>query len=195
MNEFRLNFKFQKWILIGYICWFFLGVLNIIFSPSIPDESGNVNILKEVIDNFDVSFDIFMIFMEVFLVVFPLCGLYFIIQANVYNKYYYVINTEGIYNNQFNLLKKNIKWDSGLYYMITDNFLELYSAKQMLPLEGKIINKNRIKYGYVSIKTKKSLELITDNKGWIVIPTKCLKDNIQVDNIVDMINKSRGIEE
>jgi hypothetical protein len=195
MNEFRLNFKFQKWILIGYICWFFLGVLNIIFSPSIPDESRNVNILKEVIDNFDVSFDIFMIFMGVFLVLFPLCGLYFIIQANAYNKYYYLINTEGIYNNQFNLLKKNIKWDSGLYYMITDNFLELYSAKQMLSLEGKIINKNRIKYGYISIKTKESLELIIDNKGWIFIPTKCLKDNIQMDNIVDMINKSRGIEE
>ncbi|MDR1218190.1 MAG: hypothetical protein LBK73_01110 [Treponema sp.] len=78
--------------------------------------------------------------------------------------------------------------------MATDSFLELYS-KKMLPLEGKMMNKNNIKYGYISIKTKKAPGLIRDNRGWICILARYLKGNIQINNIVDMINKSRGIND
>jgi hypothetical protein len=184
MDEFRLNGKFPRWVVISYVCWFFLGVLNIIFWLFI-DENVNISIN---------DFYIFTIVVNIFHFLFPLCGLYFIIQANVYNKYYYLINAEGIYNNQLNLLKKNIKWNSELYYMVTNIFFDLYLTKKMLPLEDKMINKNNIKYGYISIKTKKALKLKIDNKGWICISTKYLKNNIQINNIVDMINISRGIK-
>jgi hypothetical protein len=61
----------------------------------------------------------------------------------------------------------------------------------MLPLEREIINEKRIKDGYISIKSKKVLKKHCDNEDWIVISTKLLKENVKIDDIIDMINKSR----
>jgi hypothetical protein len=179
VNDFRLNLKFPLWIVISYTIWLLLGILNIIFWV-INNDNKTTNE---------------MIFVNIYHVIFPMIGLYFIIQTNLRNKYYYIINHDGIYNNQVNTWKKDIKWDSELYYIITNNFFDLYSVKKMLPLEGKVINKKNKIHGYISIKTKKSLKMIIDNKGCICIPTKLLKNNIQIGDVVNMINKSRGINE
>jgi hypothetical protein len=106
-----------------------------------------------------------------------------------------IINREGIFQNQFNITKKSIKWDSELYYKITEKYLKLYSTKHMIPLEDGMINKDNIKYGYISIKTKKALNIKIDNKEWIAISTNCLKGNIQINDIIEIINKSREINE
>jgi hypothetical protein len=53
------------------------------------------------------------------------------------------------------------------------------------------INEKNITDGYISIKSKKALKKYYDNKGWIAISTKLLKNNIQIHDIVAMINKSR----
>jgi hypothetical protein len=64
----------------------------------------------------------------------------------------------------------------------------------MLPLDGKIVNENDIKNGYISIKSKKALKKCYDNKGWIVMSTCLLKNNIQMNDIINMINRSREKE-
>jgi hypothetical protein len=60
--------------------------------------------------------------------------------------------------------------------------------------DNKIVNDQDIKNGYLSFKTKNALKTMIDNKDWICIPTRWLKDNIQVDDIVDLINKARKKE-
>ncbi|GHV18671.1 hypothetical protein FACS189493_8210 [Spirochaetia bacterium] len=60
----------------------------------------------------------------------------------------------------------------------------------MFPLNDKMLNESNIKEGYIIIKTKKALKIMIDNKGLICIPTKWLKDNIKINDIVEMINKS-----
>jgi hypothetical protein len=60
----------------------------------------------------------------------------------------------------------------------------------MLPLNGKMLNENNIEDGYIVIKTKQALKIKIDNKGLICIPTKLLKNNIKINAIVEMINKS-----
>ncbi|GHU58390.1 hypothetical protein FACS189444_1960 [Spirochaetia bacterium] len=117
-------------------------------------------------------------------------GLYIIIRVDFFNKYCYAINNEGISVNEANLLKKDIKWDSELYYSISKNFFDIYSYKKMLPLNNKIVNENNIEDGYIMIKTKKALKVKIDNKELICIPTKWLKNNVKINDIVEMINKS-----
>ncbi|GHU33702.1 hypothetical protein FACS1894172_12760 [Spirochaetia bacterium] len=57
--------------------------------------------------------------------------------------------------NEANLLKKDINWDSELYYLISKNFSGIYSSKKILPLNDKIVNENNIEDGYIMIKTKR----------------------------------------
>ena len=187
MDGFRLNFKFPRWIIIVYIIWFLYGISNIVLGI-LNNEYINIKMDKTN------DFDVFMIIIDILFILFPLFGLYCIIKTNLFNKYYYNINSNGIYNNQLNLLKKYLQWNSELCYLITDNFFSLYSSKKMLPLEGKMINKDNC-HKYISIKTKDALKIKRDNKGWICIPVKYLKNKIQTNDIVDMINKSRGINE
>ena len=184
MDEFRLNFKFPQWIVIVYIIWFSCGILDIVLGI-LNNESIYIKMDK---------IDAFMIIIDILFILFPLFGLYCFIKTNLFNKYYYKINSNGIYNNQLNLLKKYLQWNSELYYLITDNFFSLYSSKKMFPLEGKMINKDNC-HKYISIKTKDALKIKRDNKVWICIPVKHIKGKIQVNDIVDMINKSRGINE
>jgi hypothetical protein len=187
MEEYKLNFKWPKWLflfcVIGYSIWSILTVLYTIFLL--------INI-KEVLvlPMFEKTICFAGFVVHIF---FQIFGWYVIVMSTVQQKYYYIINKDGVYNNQVNLLKKNLLWKDELYYCITNSFVGLYKSK-MLPFEGKIINEQNIKNGYISIKSKKALKKWYDNKGWIVMSTKLIKGNIQVDDIVDMINKSRETE-
>jgi hypothetical protein len=175
MNKYKLYMKFPKWILPGYIiilCSFVFEAINTII-------------------NQDIIFSIISSFIGISMVSF---GLYIVIQVDFFDKYYYTINDEGIFVNEVDLLKKKLKWDSELYYLISKNYFDLYLYKKMLPLNGKIINENNIEDGYIFIKTKKALKIMIDNKGLICIPTKWLKHNMKMNDIVEMINKSMKIK-
>jgi hypothetical protein len=120
-------------------------------------------------------------------------GLSIVIRVNYFNKYFYTINRYGIAVDQVGLLKKYLKWDAELYYMITKSYFKAYSYKKMIPMTGKIINSDNIEHGYIIIKTKDALKIKHDNKKMISIMTKGAKNNIKIDDVVNMINVSRGI--
>jgi hypothetical protein len=57
-----------------------------------------------------------------------------------------------------------------------------------------LLNKS-IKNGYISIKTERALKKHYDNRGWIVISSKNIKNNININDIIKMINESRGYDQ
>ena len=121
--------------------------------------------------------------------------LFSILRIQISNKYYCLINEEGIFIIFFNIYKKSLRWDSEIYYTITGSFFKLYDYKKMFPLKGKITVENNIEHGYISLKSKNALKMQIDNKKWICIPTKWLKNNIKINDIIDIINKFRNMEE
>jgi hypothetical protein len=112
--------------------------------------------------------------------------------TNFGNKYYFTINDEGISANEFKFYHKHIAWDFEIYYMITKSFFAVYSYKKMIRLGKEMINEKNIKNGYISIKIAKNLKTQINNNGWICIPTKMLKNNIQINDIVNKINEFRS---
>jgi hypothetical protein len=52
-----------------------------------------------------------------------------------------------------------------------------------------MVNENNMEDGYIFIGTKKALKTIIDNKGFICIPTKLTKNNVKINDIVEIINK------
>jgi hypothetical protein len=77
--------------------------------------------------------------------------------------------------------------------MVTDKFFAIYSLDKMLPLQGEIVNKTNKEHGYISIKTKNALNTKTDNKEWICIPTKWLTGGINLNDVINSINKAREV--
>lgn len=189
MEEYTLYFKMPKWLflflVIGYPIMFILVVSDTIIL-AIP--------FFEDINDLDISEILSVCLSILFNICFFIFALYVIVAIQLKNKYYYIINKNGIHNNQINMIKKFIPWENELYYCITGSFIGLYTAK-MLPLEGDIINEKGIKRGYISIKSKKALKKHHDNKGWIVMSTKLLKGDILIDDIINMINNSRKINQ
>jgi hypothetical protein len=174
MNEVKYYFRFPLLILLGYILMVIFGLFNII-SLMLDDEYRN-------------SFN--MIIAVIYMFMFS-CGLCFVIATNFGNKYYFTINDEGISVNEFKFYNKHITWDFEIYYMITKSFFAVYSYKKMIRLGEEMINEKNIKNGYISIKIEKNLKTKINNKGWICIPTKMLKNNIQINDIVNKINEFR----
>jgi hypothetical protein len=182
MNEYKIYLRFPKWILPGYIIilgFFIFSAINAIINQDILSSITNTDIIK-----------IYVVLSPYLGILMFSFGLYMVIQVDFFNKYCYTINNEGISVNEVNLLKKNIKWDSELYYSISKSYFGLYSYKRMLPLNNKIINEKNIEEGYIIIKTKKALKIKMGNKGLICIPTKWVKNNVKINDIVGMINKS-----
>jgi hypothetical protein len=60
----------------------------------------------------------------------------------------------------------------------------------MLPLNGKMVNEHNIEKGYILIKTKKALKIMINIKGIMCIRARFLKNNVKINDIVEMINKS-----
>jgi hypothetical protein len=174
MGEVKYYIKFPLLILISYIFIVIFGLLNIVSLIIDYEYRNSFNITIAVIYMLMVS-----------------CGLCLVIAANFGNKCYFTINDEGISLHEFKFYNKNITWVSKIYYMITDSFFTMYLYKNMILLEKEIINEKNIKNGYISIKIEKSLKTKRDNKGWICIPTRLLKNNIQINDIVDKINEYR----
>ena len=187
MEEFKLNFKWPTWLIIslviGYSIW---GIATIIY---IIDFFININ---EII-TLSITYLLIDIFGIIGFIFFNVFGWIVIIGSYFKENYYFIINKEGIYNNQVNLIKKYLSWENELYYCITNSYIGLYKSKMLL-LESEIKNENNIIDGYISIKTKKALKKYYDNKYWIVLSTKLLKNNKKIDDLINMINKSRGIE-
>ena len=181
MEEYKLYFKYPKWLFISLIAGY--SILSIFTLWYI------IFVLKNISDLSRSEIILSLINMLVF-IFFQIFGWYVIVTSGFQNKYYYIINKDGVYNNQVNLLKKYLSWENELYYCITDSYIGLYKSKMLL-LEGEITNEKNIKDGYISIKSKKALKKWYDNKGWIVMSTKLLKNNIQINDIVNMINKMR----
>ena len=180
MGEHKLYFKLPNWLFI--ICIISSSILSVAIL-------SDIFFLKNTneFSTYKITVFIFSHIVSIFIIVF---AWYFIIAVQFKNKYYYIINKEGIYNNQVNITKKYLQWENELYYCITNSFRGLYTSK-MLPIEGKITNDKNIKEGYISIKSKKALRKYYDNKNWIVISTKLIRNNIKIDDIVNMVNKSR----
>jgi hypothetical protein len=78
--------------------------------------------------------------------------------------------------------------------MLTDSYSDLYKYKNMKLLNGEIINKNNIKKGIISLKSKKCLKTQIDNSEWIVIWIKLLENNFHVNDIIKIINQVRNIK-
>jgi hypothetical protein len=179
MEEYRLYFKWPKLLLISVIIAYSIAGIYTVY---------NIFLLSKSINEYSVPEKVIYIVCGIFLIVFNVFAWYVIAASGFKNKYYYLINKDGIYNNQVNLYKKYLSWDDELYYCITGGYTGLYKS-EMLPLEGKIINDKNIQNGYISIKSGKALKKHYDNKNWIVMSTKMLKNNIQIDDIVNMINR------
>jgi hypothetical protein len=190
MEAYKLYFKWPAWFLaiavIGY------AIMSVSFVISLAVSILNMNTADDFMGFMDLPTVGKIGLVAVNIIILSLAW-YFIIASGFQNKYYYVINKDGIYNNQANLLKKYLSWENELYYCITKSFIGIYKST-MFPLEGKIVNEKDIKNGYLSIKSKKALKKHRDNKGWIVLATKLLKNNIQMDAIIAMINKSREMD-
>ena len=181
MDEYKLYFKWPKWLLISLIIGYLIISINI---------GSDTLFFLEHINEYSFPEKIINIVCTIFLILFIISAWYVIVASEFKKKYYYIINKKGIYNNQVNLLKKYLSWDDELYYCITNKYIGLYTTK-MLPLEGEITNDKNIQNGYISIKSKKVLRKHYDNKNWIAMSTKMLKNNVQIDDIVNMINKTR----
>jgi hypothetical protein len=181
MEEYKLYFRFPKWLfiflIIGYIILSIYTMFNIAF-------------IFKYFNGYTFYEKTIFIISEIGLILLNIFGWYVIIGVKFINNYYYIINKKGIYNNQCNLLKKYLSWDDELYYCITNSFIGLYKAKMLL-VEDKIMNEKNIINGYISIKSKKALKKYYDNKGWIVISNKNVKNNSNINEIIEMINKSR----
>jgi hypothetical protein len=187
MKEYKLYYKLPKWFnvfaITGMIFIFFIGlsgVILFIYSRIKYD-------IKDII-----FMDIYNITASLFALIFPIFGMYFVLQTEFGKKYYYIINKDGIMLNCVNLYKKYLKWDSEIYYMITDSFFKLYAYKKMKVIKNKIINENNINNGIISLKPKKNLKTQIDNGNWITIWTELLGNNISINDIVNMINDVRG---
>jgi hypothetical protein len=181
VEEYKLYIKYPKWLFISFIAAY--SILSIFTLWNI------IFILKNISDS-SRSEIIFSLISIPILIFIQIIGWNVIVICGFQNKYYCVINKDGIYTNEGNLLKKHLSWENELYYCITNSYIGLYKLK-MLPLEGEIINEKNIKDGYISIKSKKALRKWYNNKRWIVMQTKSLKNNIQINDIINMINKSR----
>jgi hypothetical protein len=181
MEEYKLYFKFSKWpfifLIIGYIMLSIYAMHNISF---ILKNFNGYSFYEKTI--FIVS--------EIGIILANIFGWYVIIGVKFFNNYYYIINEKGIYNNQCNLLKKYLSWDDELYYCITDSFIGIYKAK-MLPVKDKIMNEKNIINGYILIKSKKALKKYYENKGMMGIGSKNIKNNVNINEIIEMLNKSR----
>ncbi|MDR1840215.1 MAG: hypothetical protein LBQ93_11615 [Treponema sp.] len=175
MGDYKLYQKLPFWVFPGYILMLIFGLYNI----------------ATLIVNTEYR-TIFSIVLSIIYMLMFSCGLCFTIAINFKNTCYFTINEKGISLNEFNLFKKNISWNSEIYYLITDSFFSLYSYKKMIQLQEKIINEHDIKHGYISFKIKDALKTKINNKGWICISTKWLKNNIQINDVVDKINIIRG---
>jgi hypothetical protein len=177
MNEVKYYFRLPHWVLLGYIFMVIFGLFNII---TIIIGDGD-----------ESSFDI--IISVIYMLMFS-CGLGGSIAITFGNKCYFTINDEGISYDEFKIFHKHIAWNSEIYYMITKSFFALYSHKNMIRLgEGEeIINEKNIKNGYISVKTEKALKSKRgSNKGWICIPTRMLKTNRQINDVVAKLNEYR----
>ena len=179
MSEYKLYFKYPKWLFIFSISGYIIMSIYILYNISFIVKYFNECAFYEKVT---------LIISEIGLILINIFGWYVIIGV-INNKYYYIINEKGIYNNQCNLWKKYLSWNDELYYCITNSYIRL--KDKMLPIEGKIINEKNITNGYISIKTKKALKKYYDNKGWIFISNKYIKNNVSIDEIIEMINKSR----
>jgi hypothetical protein len=185
--EYKLYIKYPKWLfiisLVYDICFCLLelfGIVSFLFIINYEDNIyGNV---------FDIVYYYIFPLICVMALLFSLHELYQTIQINIYNKYYYTINGDGIFVNALNTYKY-LKWDSELYYMITDSFMRTFSYKKMLPLEGEMINGKNIKHGYIFLKSGQGLKNKTDNKNSIIMPSRWFEKNIQINDIVGMINR------
>jgi hypothetical protein len=184
MEEYKLYFKWPKWLLISLIIGYSIYSIYIVFDTlSFLKHINEYSFLEKIINTI----------CNIFLILFIISAWYVIVASEFKNKYYYIINKKGIYNNQINLWKKYLSWDDELYYCITNKCRGLYTS-EMLPLEGEIINDKNIQNGYIFIKSKRVLRKYYDNKNWIMMSTKMLKNNIQIDDTVNMINKTRKNE-
>ena len=175
MNGTKLYVKYPLQIFVAYILTFafllvnFMGIIG-------NDELSDHNIRS-------------MVFIFIYFLFFAFF-VFIVIQTNFRKKIYFEISDSGIrYNQYFKFFEKNIKWDEELYYLVTPSVFSLYSKKNMLPLNGKIENKNNLINGYVSIKTKKALDLKWYSKGWIYISTSLLGSDISVNDVIKTINK------
>jgi hypothetical protein len=189
MEEFKLYIKLPKWInifmIIGILFIFFIGILGIILFIYSRVKYN----IKDII-----FMDIYNIIAFLFAIIFSIFGIYFVLQTEFGKKYYYIINKDGITLNCVNLYKKYLKWNSEIYYMLTDSFFDLYKYKNMKLLRGEIINKNNIKKGIISLKSKKCLKNQIDNSEWIYIWTRSLENNFGVNDILKIINQVRDIK-
>jgi hypothetical protein len=170
MNEYKLYARCPKWLFIACISAVVLNVIGTIDSiKNYPSEE----FFSLITSNILLLIDLFLI-----------------IQIDFRNKYCYTISNEGISVNAVGFYKKNIKWDSDLYYLVTKSYFGLYSYQKMKRLTDKIVNENNIEDGYIVIKTKRALKRYTDNKELMAFSTKLLKNNVKIPDIVEMINKS-----
>jgi hypothetical protein len=189
MEEYKFHVKLPKWMNIflftGMIFIFIHGFLGLFL---IVEERISYNIPGFYI------IDFFHIILYLFAIIFSIFGFYFVFQTEYKGKYYFLFNKEGISVNCVNISKKQFKWDSEICYMITDSYFKLYEYKNMRLLHGKILNEKNVEQGIISLKLKRYLKVQVDNKNWITIYTKYLREKVLVNDILIIINQVRNIK-
>ena len=186
MNETKLYYKFPASFVFLYLYMFTFGIYCIFnFGRFIRAQNEILHINPIISAAFLAVYCTIVFF-----------GIFMIINANYLKKVFFKIDNSGItYDQYIPILKKYIKWDEELYYMVAKSYFDSYTVQNMLPLDGKIVNQNNIQNGYIFIKTKKALAKKIDNKGSICISPKYFGSKIHINDIIKIINDYRGYSE